>query len=97
MRAFVPALLLLAGCEAEPGIECALAGGAFERTCRIDRAGGDGLTLRHPDGGFRRIRMEGGVPVAADGAERAAVARRGDMVELAIGGDRYRIPAEALR
>lgn len=97
MRAFVPALLLLAGCEAEPGIECAIAGGEFERTCRIDRTDGDGLTLRHPNGGFRRIRVEEGVPLAADGAERAAVARRGDMVELAIGGDRYRIPTQALR
>lgn len=97
MRAFVSALLLLAGCEAEPGIECAIAGGAFERTCRIERTGEGGLTLRHPDGGFRRIRVEDGVPVAADGAERAAVARRGDLVEVAIGRDRYRIPAEALR
>lgn len=97
MRLLAAALLLPAGCSAEPKIECAVGGGAFERACTLERTGDQVLTVRHPDGGFRRIRVENGGPVAADGAERASVHRSGDRVEVAIGRDRYRLPAEALR
>ncbi|WP_375286617.1 hypothetical protein [Sphingomonas sp.] len=81
-------------------INCALAGSdAFARVCTLDREQGpEGLILvaRHPDGGFRRLRVTGdghGV-VAADGAEQAEVAIAGrDEIEVALGDDHYRLPA----
>ena len=58
--------------------------------------GGDMLTLRHPDGGFRRLRIvrDGRGLVSADGAEEAklAIIDKG-LIEVAIGADRYRLPA----
>lgn len=99
MRLLVIALLLPAACSGggAPEIECAIGGGDFQRACTLERAGPDDLTIRHSDGGFRRIRIENGEPVAADGAERASVRRSGGTVEVAIGRDRYRLPGEALR
>lgn len=79
------------------GIDCALAGAAeFERACIVER-GEDGiLTIRHPDGGFRRLTVTGdgrGV-VAADGAAAAEVqVIADDRIQVAIGEDRYRLPA----
>ena len=81
-------------------VECALAGAkAFARTCTLDRAeGADGLflTLHHPDGGFDRLQVtkDGRGVVAADGAQPAVVKLVGsDTIEVAIGADRYRLPA----
>lgn len=57
---------------------------------------GEVLTLRQPDGGFRRLRwVDGGAAlVAADGAEEPSVKAAGEgQVEVTIGGARYRIPA----
>jgi len=81
-------------------VECALAGAtAFARDCTIERTQTDQgliLTVRHPDNGFHRLLVVGdgrGV-IAADGAEAAKVAVIGDgRIEVAIGGDRYRLPA----
>jgi len=71
----------------------------FERVCSVESADGENgrvLTLRKPDGGFRRLLITGdgrGV-VAADGAERARVAiLEGGGIEVEIGGDRFRLPA----
>jgi hypothetical protein len=98
MRIAVAALALASCSGGGPGIECAIGGGEFERGCAIERTGEQSLTLRHPDGGFRRLRVENGNPVAADGAEPARVtSAAGGVVEISIGSDRYRIPAEALR
>jgi hypothetical protein len=70
-------------------IECALAGQTeFARSCSIERApGADGLllTIRHPDGGFRRLQ------VTQDGRVVSVVG--GDGIEVAVGGERYRLPA----
>jgi hypothetical protein len=80
-------------------IDCAIAGGAFEHVCTVERDNGkDGLTLtvRAPSGGFRRLRItkDGRGVVAADGAEPAKVGVIGPgRIEVAIGGDRYRLPA----
>lgn len=81
-------------------VACAVRGSpAFEEVCTIERTVSDDgpvLTIRHPDGGFRRLRItrDGRGVVAADGAEPAAVAIVGDgAIEVAIGGDRYRLPA----
>ena len=84
---------------AEGKIECAVDDGAFESVCAIDRVQSqDGvfLTLRHPDGGFRRllITKDGRGVVAADGAEPAKVTPiAADRIEVALGNMRYRLPA----
>lgn len=81
-------------------IDCAVAGAAaFERVCTVERLQGpDGtiLTIRHPDGGFRRLLVanDGRGVVAADGAEQAFVSIVADnRIEVSLGGDRYRLPA----
>ena len=81
-------------------IICAQHGSAdFARVCTVDRvAGPDGLvlTLSHPDGSFHRLLVtrDGRGVIAADGAEKAVVTVLGpDSIEVALGGDRYRLPA----
>jgi hypothetical protein len=81
-------------------VECAIGGGApFEPVCTLERnMGPDGLTLtiRSPSGSFRRLLVtkDGRGVVSADGAERAAVTPiAGNQIEVAIAGDRYRLPA----
>jgi hypothetical protein len=84
-------------------IDCAVAGAAFEHVCTVERdSGKDGLTLtvRAPSGSFRRllITKDGRGVVAADGAEPAKVSVVGPgRIEVAIGGDRYRLPATVKR
>jgi hypothetical protein len=74
----------------------------FARTCSVESFdSGDGrlLTVRKPDGGFRRLRVsnDGRGIVAADGAEQAAMANlRDGRVEVSIGGDQFRLPASVL-
>ena len=81
-------------------IECAVSGFKnFTRTCSVERAveeTGLVLTIRHDDGGFRRLRVmkDGSGVVAADGAEPAVVSTVGDnLIEVTVAGDRYRLPA----
>jgi hypothetical protein len=80
-------------------IACAQGGAAFASTCTIEQAQGkDGLvlTIRHPDGAFRRllVTQDGRGVIAADGAEAAKVTIMGtDGIEVALGGNRYRLPA----
>jgi len=69
---------------------------AWARDCLIERAG-EMLTIRHPDGGFRRFRVlaDGRGLEAADGAEMARLQIVGTgLVEIRIGGDRYRLPVK---
>jgi hypothetical protein len=79
-------------------VDCAIGPGAiWSRDCLIER-GEDKtiLTLRHPDGGFRRLRIvtDGRGVVPADGSEEAGVTITGDRsIEVGIGEDRYRLPA----
>lgn len=82
-------------------IDCAITPETeLRRACLIERARTDKdelvLTIRAPDGGFRRLLVTGdgrGV-VSADGAEAAAVRVVSDgEIEVALGGDRYRLPA----
>ena len=81
----------------DDGIDCALGGASnFERACMVEREDGRMLTIRHPDGGFRRLRVtdDGRGVVVADGAAAAEVHVIGDnRIEVAIGEDRYRLPA----
>jgi hypothetical protein len=106
MRA-VCMLLALAGCNGTPPgdplpegvkVECALAGATqFTPDCTMERAQ-DGaqkfVTLRHPDGGFRRLEIgvEGRGIIAADGADQAVVTPGEGVVEVTVGPDRYRLP-----
>lgn len=100
------ALLPLAACSAEAPapdpeslIECALAGaGSFARDCAVERskeAGSEVLTVRHPDGGFRRFALtgDGRGLVSADGADRALVSPQASSIEVVVGTDRYRFPS----
>lgn len=85
---------------AEARIACAIAPSAtFAPTCIFERstdAAGPVLTIRHPDGGFRRLRItsDGRGVIAADGADLARVKIIGaNQIEVAIAGDQYRLPA----
>jgi hypothetical protein len=77
--------------------DCAIgADAALARDCIIERAG-EILTIRHPDGGFRRFRVlaDGRGLEAADGAEMARLQLvETGLVEIRIGGDRYRLPVK---
>ena len=81
-------------------IVCAPAGNAaLSRQCTLDRtqtAEGLVLTVHKPDGGFRRLLVvkDGRGVIAADGAEAAKVTIvENNQIEVAIGGDRFRLPA----
>lgn len=86
--------------EANGQIACAVGGEAdFDAVCTVEQFQGEEgliLTLRHPDGGFRRLLVTGdgrGV-VAADGAEPAIVTPLAEnRIEVSIADDRYRLPA----
>lgn len=81
-------------------IECALEGAKlFDRTCTVEEMSGqDGavLVVGRANVGYRRLQIttDGRGVVSADGAEPAKVTIVGDgMIEVAIGSDRYRLPA----
>jgi hypothetical protein len=81
-------------------IDCALEGAkAFDRDCTItEMSGADGtvLVVGKTDVGYRRLQVttDGRGVASADGAEPAKVAIIGDgMIEVAVGSDRYRLPA----
>ena len=86
---------------AEDGrIECALERAKlFDRTCTVEEMSGvDGtvLVVGRPNVGYRRLQIttDGRGVVSADGAEPAKVTVVGDgMIEVAVGSDRYRLPA----
>jgi hypothetical protein len=99
-------MTILVGCGREKPldpnslIDCQPAGAAaFAHDCTVERVDGpDGaiLTLRHPDGRFRRllVKEDGQGVAAADGAEPAEVRMSGDReIEVRIASDRYRLPA----
>lgn len=80
-------------------VSCALGGSSkWTRDCAIDQeedARGKALTIRHPDGGFRRFAIvsDGRGLVPADGSEQARITSAGtDGIEVAVGQDRYRLP-----
>jgi hypothetical protein len=82
--------------RAEDRIECALAGSqTFAPDCAVEQVSGS-LTIRHPDGGFRRLLVadDGSGVIAADGAAPASVqVIGGRRIEVTVDGDRYRLPA----
>jgi hypothetical protein len=81
-------------------IECALEGAKlFDRTCTVqEMSGNDGnvLVVGRGDVGYRRllITTDGRGLVSADGSVPAKVTIVGDkLIEVAVGADRYRLPA----
>lgn len=81
-------------------IECALEGTKlFDRTCTVEEMSGeDGtiLVVGRGNVGYRRLQIttDGRGVISADGAEPAKVSIVGNnMIEVAIGKDRYRLPA----
>ncbi|HEX8580020.1 MAG TPA: hypothetical protein VF655_10565 [Allosphingosinicella sp.] len=95
-----PKDVLASAPEGAERVECAVGGaGAFEKVCALDRAQspeGLTLTIRAPNGSFRRLLVtsDGRGVIAADGVEQAKVTSLGTSgIEVAIGGDRYRLPA----
>ncbi len=102
------ACLMIAACKQVPTtpfgeevkpdaqLECAIGtDGAWSKDCTLER-NGDRLTIRHPDGGFRRFRVlsDGRGLEAADGSEQAAIQIVDEgRIEARIGSDRYRLPA----
>jgi hypothetical protein len=110
MRIFsVAVMLTLAGCGSQPAfenkveqakpddrIECAIGGAQdFTRSCALERGNRTALTLRHEDGGFRRLTLESdGTIDTADGADAITVQTLSDgRTEVTVGGDRYRLPS----
>ena len=92
------------GKAGEERVDCAPAGaGEFQRLCTVERVQGEEgtiLTVRHPDGGFRRLHVtaDGRGVIAADGAEKAVVSIIDhDRIEVALAGNRYRLPATVKR
>lgn len=86
--------------EADGRIDCRIGNDdQFQRFCSVERERteqGTLLTVRKPDGGFRRLlaTRDGRGVVAADGAEDAQVTIVGEnLIEVAIAGDRFRLPA----
>jgi ribosomal protein L34 len=86
--------------EDDGRIECRIgADTEYSRHCSVERARteqGTLLTVRKPDGGFRRLMTtrDGRGVVAADGAEQAQVSIVGeDLIEVGIAGDSFRLPA----
>ena len=82
-------------------IECALDGNTlFDRTCTVEEMTSGGKTILivgRDDAGFRRLEVttDGRGVVSADGAEAATVKIVADgMIEVGVGGDRYRLPAQ---
>ena len=106
--ALIP-LLAFTGCsagaeqpQAEPGaerIECALGEGAeFAADCLVERSEVEGdrlLTVRHPDGGFRRFKQvdDGRGLIAVDGADHANLNFANNVLEVTVASDRYRFSA----
>lgn len=85
--------------EGSDAIECALGDGStFGADCLVEREEVDGqtlLTIRHPDGGFRRFQQldDGRGLVEVDGADQVSRALEDGTLLISIGADRYRFPA----
>ncbi len=105
MRISSALLFALAACGGEErrgdqtAIPCAIDSDEFSDDCIVERAvhpNGAVLTIRHADGGFRRLvtTSDGRGVASADGAEEASVKLIADnMIEVRIGNARYRLPA----
>ena len=82
--------------EGSEHVDCALGVGArFAPDCAVERSTVGAqqiLVVRHPDGAFRRFTVRADGVATADGAEKAVVAAAGNVLDVRVGTDRYRIP-----
>jgi hypothetical protein len=82
-------------------LACAIGpGSSFSDSCTLRKFERDGETIyrvNQPGGGFRlfTVAADGSGLVAHDGAQAAANSLDGDVLEVAVGDDRYRFPAKA--
>jgi hypothetical protein len=89
----------LATAQDDNRLDCAIGGAEWAHACGVERLEGPAgltLTIRHPDGGFRRLLVtkDGRGVVPADGAETASVRIiDAGRIEVTVAGDRYRLPA----
>lgn len=80
-------------------IECALGEGSeYAPVCLIERSFAHGervLTVRHPDGGFRRFEQvaDGRGLIIVDGADEAKLDFAEGVLNVTVAHDRYRFPA----
>lgn len=80
-------------------IECALGGAThYTKNCIVERVRSDAglsLTVRHPDGGFRRFDVldDGRGLAVSDGAKQARIELADGEIELSVDSDHYRFPA----
>ncbi len=80
-------------------IECALGSAAeFADDCLVERSDVENtriVTVRHPDGGFRRFEQvaDGRGLIIIDGADEAMINFADDVLEVTVAADRYRFPA----
>lgn len=91
-----------AAAAGEGRISCAMGGAKlFDRKCTMDRmtsSDGPVLIVGRDDQGFRRLLVttDGRGVVSADGTEPATVTIIDQtMIEVAVGNDRFRLPADA--
>lgn len=80
-----------------PKVLCASGRAPMQRVCTAERthtAQGWVITMRHPDGHFRRLLVKGeGVVEPADGAEKADIQfSTAEGLTVTVGGDRYSLP-----
>lgn len=98
------AFAVLAACSAQSPVaegetvDCAIGGAAdFGADCTLERvSGAEEIVIHHPDGGFRRFRIDPatGAVAALDGAEPLVIAQAdAGTVQFAVGPDRYRLAA----
>jgi hypothetical protein len=82
-------------------VPCALAGSrSFTANCAAEKVTSGArtiVTVRHPNGGFRRlVELEGGRRfAAADGSDEVHIERNGAEIEVTLGDDHYLFPAPA--
>ena len=88
--------------EGAKRIECAQGEGSdFGPDCLVETVAGEEgpeFVVRHPNGAFRRFRIaqDRRSMIAIDGADAAVNALAGDppVMEVTVGTDRYRFPAD---
>ncbi|MCP5396408.1 MAG: hypothetical protein H6918_06705 [Sphingomonadaceae bacterium] len=87
--------------EGAEQIDCAIGPGSeFGSQCLIEEVmEGETklLVVRHPDGGFRRFEQldDGRGLAVVDGADEAQTSYDDGVLEVTVGGDRYRFKAKA--
>lgn len=75
-------------------VACAQGDVPLTDDCTIERGVDGTMTIRHPDGAFRRLNDDGS---AADGAETAIVTSVAGARDVTVADDHYRLPHTAAK